>query len=673
MYGMRLFLPLLMAFCLILFFWEKRDATSLQKNTPLPQTLTSAPGESSTNLTIASQIRNLGKTSASNPELRQQVDKILQEAKKIMAKPLVYRIYSLEELKLKNPGTGKRFSGIDPRTPGIEKINPQKAGIFALAMSDSNTAALIDNELPLLASAYVITQDHTYLDRIVAQLTETLTWSPLQRPGWTLYTASNDLPPGGNDGVWLATGLGLSGLSKTLQLLPTGSLPVELEKQIRQLMGREVESIRKDWESNLPWYVKARACQSNQWVVPISGLVIAATTLGRESHPEAYELGIRSLQQTLEALGTEGAVSEGPGYAMHWTAPFLYQAAIAARDAGDSRLADHGFLQNFPKWLAQSFQPGESLVNCFDHTAATRVNYQAFTSDLTRLAALSGDPYLYWNLRHEIKSTSLDLYGLLASGSLAQAEMEPPLWGCFQRAHYLVWRNSWKDDASGVWIRGGDVRDFHDHNDRGHVNFIVEGKTVLLEAGTSWYGDPQQHDEFQSIKGHNVLQVSSDIFPKRSPAPIRIDTLNQKGGDVTVEAGAGYAQVSQWTRHVVWSGTRMDVTDTVNLQSAQPILFRWHFGSEQPLQVIPQSASQTNVLLPAGNITFPDSQASLSTPMVNIQVNSDAAVSCSEEKDLDHALFGKAYNHRHTTLVVRSNEPVSQITIHTSFDVPGKP
>ena len=613
--------------------------------------------------TLFSQINDLSKRSASDPELRLEIDKILQEAKKILARPLVCRAYSLEELK--RGSSDKRLGGIDPRTPNFEKDTPEKANAFALAMADTNTAMAIDDELPLLAAAYVLTQDQAYLERIVTQLKETVTWSPLQRSGWTMA-----LPPEGNDGVWLATGLGLSGLSKTLQLLPAGSLPVKLEKQVRQLMGREVESVRQDWESKLPWYVKANAHQSNQWVVPISGLVIAATTLGRESHPEAYELGIRSLQQTLDALGTEGAVSEGPGYAMHWTAPFLYQAAIAAKDAGDSRLADHGFLQNFPKWLAQSFQPGESLVNCFDHTAATRGNYRVFTSDLTRLAALSGDPYLHWNLRHEIKSTSLDLYGLLASGFPAQMEKEPPLWGCFQRAHYLVWRNSWKDDASGVWIRGGDVRDFHDHKDHGHVNFIVGGKTVLMEAGTGSYADPKLKGEFQSLKGHNVLQVGDELFPPKAPAPIHVDTLNEMGGDVTVEAGAGYAQVSQWTRHVVWSGTRMDVTDTVNLQSAQPILFRWHFGSEQPLQVIPQSASQTNVLLPTGNITFTNSQVSLSTPRVDIRVDSNAPVSCSEERDLDHALYGRAYDHQHTTLVVRSNEPVSQITIHTSFDVP---
>jgi len=664
---MRHFVPLMMA-CYLIWIQEVQSEAAVTEHPNSREEATASADKSGADSALSSQIKDLAKRSAADPQLRQQIDNILQTAKKIMAKPLVYRVYSLEELKVKNPA-GRRFSGIDPRTPGIEKIDPRKANIFALAMSDSNTATLIDDELPLLAAAYIISQDPAYLDRIVAQLTETLTWSPLQRPGWTLYTATNELPPGGDDGVWLATGLGLSGLSKTLQLLPKGALPAELEKQVRDFMGWEVEKVRHDFEYKIPWYVKAHACESNQWVVPSSGLVIAAATLGRESHSEAYELGIHNLQQTLDILGTEGAVSEGPGYAMHWTAPFLYLAANAAKDAGDNRLACHGFLQNFPRWLAQSFQPGTSLVNCFDHTAAARGNYHVFASDLTRLATLSGDSCLAWTLRHEIKSTSFDIYGLLAAGLSSHIEKAPPLWGCFQRAHYVVWRNSWKDDASGVWIRGGDIHDFHDHHDRGHINFISGGKTVLMEAGTSWYGDPLQHDEFQSAKGHNVLQVGNDLFPKRSPAPIRINALDEKGGDVTIEAGAGYAQVSKWTRHAVWSGTRMDVTDTVYLQSHQPVLFRWHFGSEQPLQLSPQGSSKINIVLPAGTIPGLDSQEALSTPGVGVQIDADASISCSEERQLDHSLFGKIYDHRHTTLVIRSNEPVSQITIHTSFDV----
>lgn len=621
-------------------------------------------------LSMRMQIELLKQLAKKDEKTRLQVEAILSRARVIADQPIVYRAASLQNLREWNSKMGKRSGGIDPRTKGFEADSgsPEKAEMFALAMSDSNTAGVLDEELPLLAAAYVLTGDQKFIDRIVAQLREAMTWIPLQRPGWTLpYASGYKLPPGGDDGVWLATGLGLAGLSHMLQILGPGVLPEDLENQVRQFMGREIERVHSDWVNKVPWYVQSGAVVSNQWVVPVSGLVLAASTLGPEHHREAYELGIQSLQQTLSVLGEEGAVSEGPGYAMHWTAPFIYQAARAAAEAEDTRLSSNPFLKKFPVWLAQSFQPGQSLVNCFDHTAATRGNYRAFAEDITRLAALSGDPALRWILHHEIKSPSKDFYGLLALAG-AGAEAEPPLQGVFQRGCYVVWRDSWDDTASGVWIRGGDARDFHDHWDRGHVNFIAGGRTILMEAGTSWYGDPKQKDEFQSLKGHNVLQVGSDIFPPKAPAPLRVNRLSPEGGDVTVEAGKSYPQVRDWTRRAVWTPDTMEVTDQVALAEKQPLLFRWHLASEEPLDIRMVSATEAEISLPPGVLKSTKSPETLPSAGVKIRVASDHPIKCVQENDLDHSLFGNSYDHRHSTLVVLPVEPVSQITINTTFE-----
>lgn len=43
------------------------------------------------------------------------------------------------------------------------------------------------NELPIIAAAYRLTGGEALRKRVLAQLSEMATWSPLQRPGWTLY------------------------------------------------------------------------------------------------------------------------------------------------------------------------------------------------------------------------------------------------------------------------------------------------------------------------------------------------------------------------------------------------------------------------------------------------------------------------------------------------------
>jgi len=630
----------------------------------------------------AKQIDLLKTESSRDAALKAKVDTIIANARVVAEEPVVERALSLEELK--NPGT-RRLGSIDTRTWNVHPVDAKKAEIFALSMADTTSAGILANEMPLLAAAYRLTGEKVFLDRLTKQIEELSTWNPLQRHGWTLFEAKNSMPPDG-DGVWLATGQGLMALTQALALLPPDSLSPETQQKIRVFLDREIRRIVKDWKDERPWYVRKQAVTSNQWVVPISGLVVACVAAGRENYPDAYALGVDSLLKTLEALGNEGAVSEGTGYATYWTTPYLCMSAISTADVGDDRLSKSTFLKNFPLWIVQSFQPGENIINSFDTFGATRGKYHSVTADLVRLSALTRDPYLAWLIKEKFPYIRPDFYSLLLLSFPPAETKEPPLWGLYERAHWVVWRSSWAEDASGVWVRGGHPLDGHDHLDRGHVNFIVHGKPLLIEAGTPGYNEVLKREKYDSVVGHNVLQVGEDISPKKAPAPITVQSLTQEGGEVTVEAGGGYPQVAQWQRRVSWTAGKMTITDTLRLKQPEMVKFRWHLGSEEPLKTETTDERSVKLTLPPGRVEFPGWIGNLpetstwtppekdviETPSAGISLSADQSIKVSQEKNFDHVLKFRMWKHEHTTLVVQSAVPVETLTLVTEFISPSE-
>lgn len=629
-----------------------------------------------------------------DPGLKANVNTVIDDARRLITTtPVARRAHTYAELANPvAPNTTQRMGGIDGRTPGILAVDQEKGEIFALSMSDTGSTGIIARELPLFAAAWLLSDEDVFLQRIREQLMEVITWAPLQRPGWTLYTPKNNLPEGG-DGVWLSTGQGLTALAQMLALLPSEKIGQDLLSKVHELMRAENRQIVRDWRERRPWYVRNQAVGSNQWVVPVAGLLVSAASLGPDSDAEtrrAYELGVGSLLKTLDSYGTEGAVSEGFGYGSYWTGNYLYLAARSAADINDNRLADHSFLRNYPRWLTQNFQPGESVINSFDNFGGQRGKYHTQTDIFTRQAALSRDAELAWILRTQIKYVARDLYGLLMLSRPPADLREPPRWGSYERARCVNWRSSWADDASGVWVRGADLRDGHDHHDHGHVNFIAHGKIVLMEAGTPGYSEPTKRDLYDSVLGHNVLQVGDDLFPeKRHEAPIQVSLLGESGGDVTVDAKGGYPKVRQWTRRVKWDADHVEVIDTITLKEPERIRLRWHLGSEKPLNIAGDSSEPVGqkfvAKLPAGRLEFPGWIGNLpdtsiwtppetevvKTPAVSISVAANLPVRVSQDKAVDHTIKFRRWKNLHTVLLIEGDLAAEQeLTIRSRFESP---
>ncbi|MBI2297913.1 MAG: heparinase II/III family protein [Armatimonadetes bacterium] len=589
----------------------------------------------------------LADQAAQRPDLAEPLHNTVNWARKVTANPIVKRVHRYEDI-------GRDRSWLDGRAKFMGG-QPRQAW-FGLAMSDFGATNILLTELPLLAFAYRCTREEPFRARIEAQLRETATWSPLQRPGWQLCVPAPDpVPADYDDGSWLATGQGVRALADTLELLPDGALPADVTAGIHALLRAEIPRIRDDWKLHHGWFRSGDGRpQTNQWVLPTEGLIRACLAEGRERFAAEYELGVANLLRAMDVQGRQGEFNEGIGYAMFTVGSMLAAAHAMAAD-GDLRALNHPFLSGFPTWAVEHLQPGRFRVNCFDGGGArTPRDDWATRGLLSTLVAFTGSPVARFALNRLYDSPSTDLVGLLTRASTGPEEA-PPLFACYDGpARRVNWRESWDDAASGVWIRGGHPLDSHDHFDRGHVNFIAAGQPLLIEAGTPSYDTPGIDRLYQSVAGHNVLEVTG-LAATRSPAPITVARLGPEGGDVTVDPTACYPGLERWLRHVVWDKARLAVDDEVAGVPGRPaaLLFRWHLGTQAEAEVS-GDAGRWTVRWPEGEITLDSS--------LRVQVTAEKLPDntvCLGQKD-------NGWDFLHTCVVVRTAEPAETWRLSTT-------
>lgn len=532
---------------------------------------------------------------------------------------------------------------------------------FALSLADADAAKKLAVWLPSIAAAARISGDPVLLDYLREQLAELATWAPLQRAGWAGGSAT--------PGAWLGTGWAVRAIAQTLTQLPEDALSPALRQALQARLEAEIVGIREDWATKRTWFARIEAVSSNQWALPLEALALASLYAGVDRHKDDYEFAIAGLLRTLDAQGKNGECVEGMLYAAI-TFDSLLSAALAAQSFGDERLIRHPWFRDFPTWYVHHRQPGGFIVNAFD-SQANDLDWRLVAS----LAADLRDPVAQWVLRRgpTIRQTPPSLARFRADLLSNLPEKAPPTSALYPVAARVNWVESVAafesgaaNRVSGFWMRGGHASDAHDHQDRGHVNFIVAGRPVLIEAGLSSYGIPEHPTHFKSVAGHNVLQVGAFapgeltaarlnagagqiLSPPHRAAPLTAHRLNEAGGKVSVDASNCYARVRRWVRTAEWDASTVTIRDEVELHEPDVVLFRWHLGEpdDAPVQRVDTGRMQI------GDIQF----ACEAT-------DHDAALQFAVESMPDHTLAKNRVS-QHATVVVSTGKPVRSLTLTT--------
>jgi hypothetical protein len=527
----------------------------------------------------------------STPALRQALFALEDSARRVMqAKPSLYT-------------RPKRLSEIDASQLDSQYL---KAGAnseaFALAMADCSQSEFLRSSGVELAVVAAYTGSKEYLARCIEILRATCQRTPLQRPGWTLYTPSAVIPPSG-DGVWLATAWGIDGIIEILSILGD-RVPTELRSSLELQLRTEVAAIVKDWSQQTPWYVRSRAAQSNQWIEPSAALVRACLFLGDPALNDAYELGVRNLTASVQRLGDDGAFLEGVTYAS-MTSGTLLRVLSDLRLAGDARFDSMGWQQAAWQWWLHMVMPGRQFVNCYD-CRMSQVPAWAVENPLPSIVQAvlaSADPRALPVVR-AMYPGKVDASVTAVRYQMALASADPHTVAVLPYRHFesqqvLCWRSGWEplpaqQTQMGLWVRGGSMGDSHSHRDQGQVSVYNGDRILLMDCGTPDYSNAALETSYAGVAGHSTIQVNA-LEPRSRPVdvPIKVSVLNEMGGDVALDLRPAYPGTLLCAREVTWSASgSVSFKDRISVAvpvTAGTVLIRFHTGSVSPLERVTMS------------------------------------------------------------------------------------
>ncbi|QYY36044.1 heparinase II/III family protein [Ruficoccus sp. ZRK36] len=603
-----------------------------------------------------------------DPAMAEARDEFVKKSRWLLEKPIIRRPMTLADIKDNKLGWDNRYT--------------EEYLQFSLARTDIMVTAAVLSRCERMASAYVLSGDKAFLDHALEQMEELTTWDPLQRPGWSSYGKHGKYT---DDGVWMATGRGMLACVVFIDSLPPEAIPADLKAKMDALLKREIKYVVDDWKSEKGWFVKAKAVFSNQWVIPLSGLVGATAYLGLDEYGEEYEYGIQRLLETFNAEGEQGEFVEGMSYSIA-TMKLLMPAVRSSLMVGDRRLADNAFMSNYGTWLAHHIQPNDYTINNFDNFYGYRFSLRNYIDIFADLAVLLNDPVALWVCKTQAEkdvyeySMTRTLNGMIVKAMSDKGMKEPAPYAYYPKMQMLTWRDSWDKKASGLWMRGGAETDFHDHMDRGGVNFIVNGRAVLIEAALISYSYQDVLQYFRTITGHNVLQVGI-IDPMKATieereavgqpkkdefraAPLEVIYMDENGGEAEADMSQVYPTAEKWIRTIIWTKNTLEVRDEVVLTKPEIALFRWHLGL--PLRELKDKYNDMSGIIAPGDeaVLTP---GKLVAGDLTVTFEADCELDQSLQPLMDRTLDFKQGDHQ--CLVLQSAEPVKEMTLTTVFDV----
>jgi hypothetical protein len=454
----------------------------------------------------------------------------------------------------------------------------------------------VGNTLPVLAMAYVLTDERKYLDAARA-------WAiaACDYPTWGL---------GRLDGMDLATGHQLFGLALVYDWCYR-DLGDDTRRRIREtLLKRASAMFEAAGAGQASWH---RSYLQNHLWVNITGMSAAGFALFDEVNDADCWIGLTldKYRHTMAALGPDGASHEGVGY-WEYGVEYMLKFMDLARTYLDVDLYGGSWWQNTAAYGQYLVLPRHAWRrdNCLvDIADCPRGNWYGPDYLLRHLADRFRDGHAQW-LGREIDAAGV---GTNEASWLNLVWLDPtlpakppadlPTLRHFDDMGIVAARSDWSGDESlvafkcGPYIGRQAVQTFdydpgggHVHPDANHLVLFAQGEWLLRDDGyhPKWTG---QHNTLL-INGRGQLGEGGEWFHGREPLAVKAlprvvravssPALDQITGDAT-EAYPKDLGLKRFVRHVLFlKPDVLIVADDIALAATGKLELRFH--PESPAQ-----------------------------------------------------------------------------------------
>ena len=448
----------------------------------------------------------------------------------------------------------------------------------------------VGNTMPVLAIAYVLTEQKKYLDSV-----RDLALASCSYKTWGLDRI---------DGMDLATGHQLLGLGIVYDWCKD-DLDEETLKTIRQTLVKRTSAMYEAAVTGKIWWHRSYL-QNHLWV-NICGMAVAGLALFDEVE-EAFhwiDLPLDKFQRTMTALGDDGASHEGVGY-WGYGVEYMLKFMHLANELLEVDMYDHDWWRNtatYRQYMALPRNVWTGRNNIVDIADCPRGNWYGPDYILRALARKYRDGYAQW-LGQQVDEANVDSPEARWLNLIwfdPDVESNPPdtrpTLHHFQDMDVVSMRTNWSGDESLVVFKCGPfighkaVQEFnydpgggHVHPDANHFVLFGCGKWLIRDDGyrAKWTG---QHNTLlingkgQLGEGQMWFNGSEQLKLKALPRIIRaVSTtkLDHIIGDAT-EAYPRDIGLRHYIRHLLFlKPDVLIVVDDIKLDDVSELELRFH-------------------------------------------------------------------------------------------------
>ncbi len=448
----------------------------------------------------------------------------------------------------------------------------------------------VGNAMPVLAMAWLLTQDATYLNAARDWALASCSY-----PTWGL---------GRIDGMDLAAGHQLLGLAIVYDWCHD-NLGDAARQTIRDTLNRRTDAIYEAAATGKVWWQRSYL-QNHLWV-NICGMSAAGFALFDEVDDASgwIALPLRKFEKTMSVLGPDGASHEGYGY-WEYGVEYMMKFMDLARALLDVDLYDRAWWRQtalYPQYLSlprHAWTPSNCIVDIAD---CPRGHWYGPDYLLRGLAHTFHDPHAQW------LAARTDEADVAAKGASwlnlvwfdpAVPEKSPadlPTLKHFTDLDIVSARSDWSGDESllvfkcGPFIGHRAIHEFssdpgggHVHPDANHFVLFAEGEWLIRDDGyrAKWTG---QHNTLlvdgqgQLGEGKMWFDGSVALRVRSEPRILRAEsspTLDRISGDAT-EAYPRQLGLHSYIRHLLFlKPDVLIVCDDITADAPKDLELRFH-------------------------------------------------------------------------------------------------